>query len=177
MPLCSAVSAQGAAQLGFNCISTQLVQTPLRLTLQDLKRSLEQSQRQMHQPPLHAHKVLEGSHPCPWGTNHSISFYAGDSKSQQIAGVRVVRESKTKSLSSKALPGFAVKHRVSLIHLLFIFTKQKQNISSGHQEATALLPAQYLQEGPSCHTHRHPFQSGHFWGFLFAPDTSAQPYS
>lgn len=69
VPLSSAVSAQEAAQLGFNCISTQLVQTPLRPTLQDLKWSLEQSQPRMHQSPLHTHKVLESSHPCSWGTN------------------------------------------------------------------------------------------------------------
>lgn len=73
-PLSSAVSAQEAAQLGFNCISTQLVQTPLRPTLEDLKWSLQQSQPRMHQAPLHTLEVLEGSHPCSWGANHSISF-------------------------------------------------------------------------------------------------------
>lgn len=138
--------------------------------------SLEQSQPRMHQAPLHTHKVLESSHPCCWGTI-SISFYAGESKRpanywcQRSQGKqdKVWAESSIRS-HSKASDEFN-----SSPFYLYNHTRQEQPISSGHQEATALLP---VSAGETIVSHTQtPIPDWPFLVFLFAPDTSTQPRS
>lgn len=133
VPLSSALSAQEAAQLGFNCISTQLVQTPLRPTLEDLKWSLEQAQPRMHQTPLH---TLECSHPCSWGANHSISFHAGESKRPANYWCQGGQGKQGKNLSRKALPGFTVNHQEEFNPSPFYLHKHTQCRSSALYQGT-----------------------------------------
>lgn len=177
MPLWTALSAQEAAQLGFNCISTQLVQTALRLTLQDLKWFSEQSRRRMHQSPLHAHKVLEGSHPYSWGTNHSISFCADDSKrpancwchSGQGKQDKKFEQRGSTRILCKALDEFNPSP-------LYLYNAEAVHcIRAPGSHSTAANPVS-AEETIMSHT-QTPIPDWAFLVFLFAPDTSSQPCS
>lgn len=131
VPPSSAVSTQEAAQLGLNCISTQLVQTPLRPTLEELK-CLQSSPSPRCTRLLCIHtRCLKAPILAP-GVQSAFLFMLVNQKGQQITGVREVRESKTK-FEQKALSGFTVKHWMSLIHLLFIFTTTQGSSSTFHQ--------------------------------------------